>query len=198
MYWEALGLPGVASTWRIEELSKWIQWAETGITESGSENEAEIRYNLSAFWGAKEAMYPTFDEDERREANILDVRAHGLLFALDDGLIFSRSPNYWQYWKSFWWATFTGQPESVQRPDVPELAAEARQAALDASAGASIAGQPFMADMFSTMADNVSQSVTEANSMWSAKGLDVIPGGIKTWLVLGIGAAALYLMGKSK
>ena len=198
MYWEALGLPSVASTWRIEELAKWLQWAETGISQGASSNEAEIRYNMNRFWGAKEAMYPTFDEDERREANILDVRAHGLLFALDDGLIFSRSPNYWQYWRSFWAATFTGNPESVQRPDIPELASEARQAALDASAGASLAGQPYMANMFSQMADNVSQSVSDSNSMWAAKGIDVVPGGIRAWLILGIGAFTLYFLGKSK
>jgi len=201
MYWEALGLPGTAETPFVEELAKWVQWAQTGCMSGASENEEEINYNLDMFfetryqgiqgntdWNDEAELYGANTATELRQVAQLDTRAHGLRHALNSGLIYSRSPSYWEYWKSYMIASFTGTPTDVYR-DITDETGAAEQAALDAADAARMAGQPGMESYFRRAAEQVKDTVADANRIWKAEGADIgIPGGINTLL---IGAAAL-------
>ena len=199
MYWEALGFPGSAPSSTIEDLARWVQWAESGIMAGASDQEENIRFNLSSFWNDKAAAYPGFSEAERYAANKLDIRAHGLLEAMDEGLIWSRSPSYWSYWRSWWASTFTGRPASVDRPGSEALAEEAKQAARDAAAGAEAAGSENEADYFRTVESQVDRNAANAAGFWKAQGADLgIPGGISGLLMMGAGILALYLWSKER
>ncbi len=176
-----------------------------------SENEDEINYNLDMFfdaryrgiqgnldWNGEPEFFGANTETELKQIAQLDVRAHALRQALYSGLIYSRSPSYWEFWKSYMVASFTGTPEPVYR-DITEEAGTAEQAALDAAAAAREAGHPSLETYFTREAAKVKDTVSDANKFWQAKGADLgIPGGINTLL---IGAAALVawiVIGKRK
>jgi len=202
MYWEYLGLPGSPASADIDALAKWVQWAmqeiEAGISGSTTyldangydvhvgANEDLIRYNLSQFWNSKDAVLAaTSDETAKRQIYRLDMLAHGCLDAVDQGKIYSASPTYWDFWKSY---LFGGTPPR----DVSAQSAEAVQASQDAASAASAAGLPTLATYFTNEAATVQQTVANANGFWNQPGVMNV-GGVAwyVWAALAVGAALL-------
>ena len=208
MYWQYLGLPGSPASAEIDALAKWIQWAMDGIGQGVSSynlgavpwygwynpltyldlptNEETIRYNLSQFWAAKDAVLAaTTDEAGKRQIYHLDMLAHGCLNAVDDGLLYSMPPTYWQYWKSF----LSGG--TVPRT-TSEITAEAKQAAADAASAARQAGLSDLGSYFDAQISSVDQIKAASDAFWSQPGILNV-GGIAwyVWAALAVGAAAL-------
>jgi hypothetical protein len=188
MYWEALGMSGPV-TETIDALAKWVQWALGGIANGASSNEAVIRYNLSQFWKDKMEAYYSMEDYEKAEADKLDVMAHGILSALDTGLIYSKSPSYWNYWKTF---VFGGIPE---RPETDAIKKEAEDAANDAATIAKSLGNQELSNFYKTNANNVKSISKDADTFWGQKGILSNPLGIPLW-GWAIGLAALFIWSK--
>lgn len=199
MYWEALGLAGSPSSPLVDELAKYIQWAQTGILAGGnqtgifggiSDNESAIRFNLNSFWSEKGAAWASASKEEQDDMVRLDIYAHGLLEALDQGKVYSSSPSYWEYWRTY---VFGGTPRN---PDSVEAAKEGFQAAKDASKAAATVGQTDLASFYSQTAKNIKTSVGDAAKQWDqGSGMDFM--GIPLWAWgLGIGAGILFLRGR--
>ena len=200
MYWEYLGLPGTPASADVDALAKWVQWAmqeiEAGIsgssvyvTDSGEvhmgANEDLIRYNLSQFWNAKDAVIAALPEAGKRQVYRLDMLAHGCLDAVDQGKIYSESPGYWAFWKAY---LFGGTPPR----DVSAYSTEAVQASQDAASAASAAGLPTLATYFTQEAASVDQAVANANAFWAQPGvLNVAGVPWYVWAALAVGGGLL-------
>jgi hypothetical protein len=170
----------------VEYLAHWLQWAEYGIMGGASENYDEIRYNLSRYWIERNEYYNNFSNDpEKRQIEVLDMYAHGLLDAVETGRIFSASPGYWAYLKAWY---FGGVPP---RPESDAAAAEAKQAALDAERAARLAGNDSFAEHFKRCAAEVDNYKDSANEFW--KQAPVAPFGIPLW-VWGAGLAGIVVL----
>lgn len=199
MYWEALGLPGSPLSPSVDALAKWVQWAVFGVGQGVSQtnfrttpwwewalapayalltappNEAVIRYNLSQFWAAKDAVLAmATTEDERRQVYRLDMVAHGVLNAIDEGLLYAKTSGYWRYWQA--WLIGGDVPR-----DTASLTAEAKEAAADAAKAASQAGLSSLATYFTQEVANVDQVKADADAFWNQPGaLNV--GGVPWWV----------------
>ena len=201
-YWSTLGLPGSPLSDGVESLAKWIQWAMAGILagQSGTStyvadngevhiasNEELIRYNLRQFWDEKSSVLLGAGDEEKKQIYRLDAMSHGILNALDSGKMYSESPTYWAYWRTWW----TGG--SPARPSTEAIAEEARRAALDAAVASDDAGLPTMAAYYRVAAANVDQQVINSNQFWSQPGaLNVA--GVPWYLWIAGAVAALYLI----
>lgn len=198
MYWEALGLPGAAISSDVEDLAQWIQWAmqelmdgastetvewEYGVPISHS-NEELIRYNLNQFWIRKDPILGAANADNvKNQIYRLDMLAHGILNALDDGKMYSTASGYW----SFYWSLLTGTP--VTR-DVEKYHVEAKAAAADAARAATQAGLPTLATYFSNETKTVDAIAKDAAKFWNQPGLiNDIP--MWAWVAAGLGALLL-------
>jgi len=185
MYWESLypGAPAVASA-SVENAAMYVQWAFNGFNGDPD----AFNYNLGQFWAAKDAAYASETQDGKNQLNRLNGTAYGLKNAKAMGRITSASPSYWDQFTAF----ITGG--TPPNPDSDAAAAEARQAALDASKAMSDAGLPTVAAYFQDVADNqVDADVAQANTVWNNPGI-VNAGGIPWWLWLAAGGAVLFLM----
>jgi hypothetical protein len=192
MYWELVGStvqPALSD--RVEELAKWVQWAMYSTTQGASANEDVIRYNLNQFWAEKDKALPLAQsEDEKRQIYRLDMMSHGILNAVDSGKLYSVSPSYWDFWKSY---VFGGTPPR----ETAGVQAEAKQAAVDAAAAAEKAGLPTFATYFSNVNMQSDQAVAAANAFWKQPG-ELNVGGVPWWVWAGGALAALLFLQRSR
>jgi hypothetical protein len=147
-----------------------------------------IRYNLSQFWNAKDAVLAMAQSDEeKKQIYRLDAFSHGILNAVDSGKIYSESPSYWEYWKSWWTG---GTPK---RPETQAIADEAKRAAIDAATASRDAGLPTMEAYYTQAAANVETQVQNSNEFWSQPGaLNVA--GVPWWAWIAVGATVYILV----
>lgn len=210
-YWSALGLPGSPLSDAVEYLAQWVQWAVYGVGQGVSEtnfsevpfwmwavspayvlattptNEAAIRYNLTQFWDLKgSALQAATSEDERRQIYRLDMLAHGVLNAVDEGLLVSKSPSYWRFWSAF-------MVGGTAPRNTEGLEAEAREAAQAAATAARQAGLSDLGTYFDRESTSgVDQVQAAANSYWSQEGVLNVSG-VPLWAWLALLGAGLLL-----
>ena len=192
MYAQVFGIQNPSPA--VEDAAKWVQWAQAGIMAGAAENDATIRYNLNQFWTAKAAAYQTASPGDRANLDRLDVWAHGYWSALETGKIYSASPNYWNFWKSWWAGGTPSNPDSIAAATAAAAANAGQIASAQQVAAEAPAAGTFAAAMTALATRNTAQipaNQASAAALWTQPGIN--PLGVPLW-AWGLGAAALIVL----
>jgi hypothetical protein len=192
MYAEGFGIANASAP--IESAAMYLQWVQSEILNSATDNDSVIRYNLNQFWQAKADYYPIADQNERAMLDRLDSYAYGFWNALETAKIYTSSPSYWDFWKKFWIGGTPDRPEAMQAATAAAAAAEGQKNAAQRAAEENPKNNSFAAGFTALAKANVAaapKDLAQATGIWSQTGME--PLGIPLW-TWGIGAAALVLL----
>ena len=190
MYSETFGIQNPSA--EVELCAQWVQWANTGIMNGASDNETDIRWNLTQFWNEKAAAYSGEDQQGQQNLDRLDTYAHSIWNALETGKIYSASPGYWSYWKAY---LFGGTPSN---PSAYAAASAAAAASAGEQKAAAATGGAFGANVSTLAAGQAAALPTilaGSQGFWTQAGVLPSPLGIPLW-AWAVGAVGLYLVVK--
>jgi hypothetical protein len=161
---------------QVEALAQWVQWAQTSLAAGPSENEETVRYNLNQFWTEKNFIYSTLSADARAQVDKLDIRANGLLNALNAGKVYSAPPSVVDQ-ISAW---FTGG--TPDRPAAVAAALEAKQAAQSAADTSARLGDTQGQTYWLNQVASADAALTDAGTMWQESSPLSNPLGVPLWI----------------
>lgn len=185
MYAETFGIQNPSA--EVELCAQWVQWAQTALLAGATSNETEVRWNLTQFWNEKAAAYYAEDETGRQNLEKLDTWAHGLWNALESGKVYSASPSYWDFYKSFFAGGTPARPEALAAASAAAAASVGEKAAAERAGGTFGTG---FAQQAQNQLNNLPALAADASRLWKQPGaIQSIP----TWAWIAA-AAGLYLM----